>query len=168
MDTWTTYEDITPAFIALGNMSDLSAIYEWIQQLERFVVLLYDRSSAEEGVNRARKPLFSKKDRAIVDLPLTLPGLIEHTKRAAYQAGHCWGQMMTPAPKLPSPNDWGWKKKASGGWDVIWTNLPEASEACRKLLCCGCKIDCKRGRCKCHKVSLECTALCQCGGHCSE
>ena len=100
-------------------MPDLSAIYEWIQQLERFVVLLYDRTSTEEGVNRARKQLFSKKGRAIVGLPSTLAALFEHTKRAAYQAGHYWGQMMTIAPKLPSPNDWGWKKKASGGWDVI-------------------------------------------------
>ena len=108
-------------------MPDLSAIYEWIQQLERFVVLLYDCTSTEEGVNRERKQLFSKKSRAIVGLPSTLAGLIEHIKRAAYQAGHCWGQMTTPAPKLPSPNDWGWKKKAYGGWDAIWTTVPEAS-----------------------------------------
>ena len=79
------------------------------------MVLLYDRTSIEEGVNRARKQLFSKKGRAIVGLPPTLAALIEHTKRAAYQVGHCWGQMITPASKLPSPNDWGRKKKASGG-----------------------------------------------------
>ena len=77
--TWTTYEDITPAFIALGNMPDLRAIYEWIPQLEQFVVLLYDRTSTEESVNRARKQLFSKKGRAIVGLPPTLAALIEHT-----------------------------------------------------------------------------------------
>ena len=52
-DTLITYKDITPAFTALGNIPDLSAIYEWIQQLERLVVLLYDRTSTEEGVNRA-------------------------------------------------------------------------------------------------------------------
>ena len=104
-----------------------------MQQLERFVVLLYDRTSTEEGSNLARKQLFSKKGRAIVGLPPTLAALIEHTKRAADQAGHCWGQTMTPAPKLPTPNDWGWKKKASGGWDVMWTTLPEASKACRNF-----------------------------------
>jgi len=67
-----------------------------MQPLERFVVLLYDRTSTEEGVNQARKQLFSKKDRAIDDLPSTQAALIQHTKRAAYQAGHCWAQMMTP------------------------------------------------------------------------
>ena len=101
-DTCTTYEDITPAFIALGNMPDLRGIYEWIQ-LERFVVLLYDRTSTKECVNRTRKQLFSKKGRAIVGLPLTLAALIGPTKKAANQADYCWGQMMTPASKLPSP-----------------------------------------------------------------
>ena len=75
------------------------------------MVLLYDCTSAREGVNRARKRLLSKKGRAIVGLPPTLAVLIEHTKRAAYQAGDCWGQMMTPASKLPSPSDWGWKRR---------------------------------------------------------
>ena len=133
------------------------------------MVLLHDRATTEEGVNRPKKTAVQQERQSDCCSASysTLAALIEH-KRAAYQAGHCWGQMMTPAPKLPSRNDWGWKKKASGKWDVIWTTLPEASEACWELLRSGCKIDCKRGRCKCHKVSLECTALCQCGGHCSE
>ena len=34
----------------------------------------------EEGVNRARKQLFSKKGRAIVGLPPTLAALIDHNR----------------------------------------------------------------------------------------
>ncbi|KAG0711116.1 hypothetical protein GWK47_021328 [Chionoecetes opilio] len=64
-DTWTTYGDVTPAFCALGAMPDPRAIDAWMQPLERFVVLLYDRTSTEEGVNQARKQLFSRKGRAI-------------------------------------------------------------------------------------------------------
>ncbi|CAM1313671.1 Uncharacterised protein r2_g2416 [Pycnogonum litorale] len=75
--------------------------------------------------------------------------------------------MMTPAPELPSPSEWGWNKKPGGGWSITWTTLPEASEACREPLRCGCKNSC-RGRCKCQKAALQCTALCQCGGQCSE
>ena len=45
------------------------------------MVLLYDRTSIEEGVNRARKELFSKKGRVVFGLPTTLAVLIEHTKR---------------------------------------------------------------------------------------
>lgn len=166
-DTWTIYGDITPAFCALGSMPDPLTIDKWMQHLERFVILMYDRTSTEESVNQARKQLFSKKGRAIDGLPPTRDALIQHTKRAAYQAGHCWAQMMTPAPELPSPREWGWNKNPSGGWSIIWTTQPEAAEACRELLRCGCKAGC-RGRCKCQKAALQCTALCQCGGECRE
>ncbi len=44
---------------------------------------------------------------------------------------------MVAAPKLPSPGDCGWKRKETGGWEVIWTTLPEAAKACRELLHCG-------------------------------
>jgi hypothetical protein len=99
-------------------MPDPHVIDEWMQILERFVVLLYDRTSIEEGVKRARKQLFSKKNTAIDGLPPTQAALIQHTKRAIYQAGHCWAQMMTPAPELPSPSEWGWNKKPAGGWSI--------------------------------------------------
>ena len=118
-------------------------------------------------MNQARKQLFSKKGRAIDGVPPTQAALIQHTKRAAFQAGHCWAQMMTPAPELPSPSEWGWNKKPSGGWSVTWSSLPEASEACRELLRCDCKHGCK-GRCKFQKASLPCTALSEWGGQCSE
>ncbi|KAJ8050253.1 hypothetical protein HOLleu_03387 [Holothuria leucospilota] len=88
--TWTTNGDVTPAFCALGSMPDPCTIDEWMQPLERFTVPLYDRMSTEEGVNQARKQFFSKKGRAIDGLPPKQAALIQHTKRAAYQADHCW------------------------------------------------------------------------------
>ena len=71
--------------------------------------------------------------------------------------------MTTAVQNLPSPNDWGWNKKVEGGWEARWTTLPEASEACRELIHCKCKKGC-RGRCKCQKAAVQCTALCNCGG----
>ena len=73
--------------------------------LERFVVLLYDRTSGLETVNEACKQLFAQKGQSVDSLPLTKAALIEHTKRAIYQAGHCWGQMTVNAPVLPSPGN---------------------------------------------------------------
>ena len=128
--------------------------------------MLYDRTSSYESINNARMDLFAKKGRDISCLPPTQAALMQHTKRAAYQAGHCWAQMMVAVPNLPSPGDWGWQKRETGGWEVYWTSLPEASEACRELLHCGCKKGCRK-RCKCKKAALQCTALCQCGGLCS-
>ena len=55
----------------------------------------------------------------------------------------------------------------SGGWEVHWTTLPEASLACRGLLRCGYKKGCS-GKCKCFKAALPCTARCYCGWLCNE
>ncbi len=104
-----------------------------LEPLERFVVLLYDRTNGLGSVNQARKYLFTQKSRTINNIPPTKASLMQHTKRAAYQAGHCWGQMMIAAPELPSPSDWGWKKNDNNGWEVFWTTLPEATHACRKF-----------------------------------
>ena len=83
--------------------------------LERFVILLYDRSSNLECVNRARKQLFTQKGRSVKDIPPTKAALIRHTKPAMYQAGFCWGQVMIAAPELPSLSDWGWTRKEPSG-----------------------------------------------------
>ena len=69
------------------------------------------------------------------------------------------------SPELPSPKEWGWEKNTSGSWEVTWTELPEASQACYELVKCSGKKGC-RSRCKCVKAALQCTALGQCGGQC--
>ena len=153
---WNAYEEITPAFCALAATP--VTIENWLSPLERFVVLLYDRTSSQEFLNGARKQLFTQKGRAIDGLPPTQAVFLQHTKRAAYQAGRCWVQTMIATPELPSPSEWGWK--------IYWTTLPEATQACRELLRCGCKKGCM-GLCKCLKAGLQCTALCYCGGLCA-
>ena len=162
-NTWKLYDSVTPAFCALAGTPSVQCIEQWLPLLERFVVLLCDRTSSLECVNEARKELFTKKGRTIDRLPPTQAAL-----RAAYQAGHCWAQLMIAAPEVPSPGDWGWKKKDQDqGWEAFWTTLPEATQACRELIRCGCKKEC-RGRCKCQKAALQCTALCNCGGYCND
>jgi hypothetical protein len=63
------------------------AINERLAPMERYVILLYDRTSTQEHVNEARKQLFTQKGRAIDGLPPTQAALVQHIKRAAYQAG---------------------------------------------------------------------------------
>ena len=154
------------AFGALSATPNSTTIDECIAPLQRFVVLLYDRTSSQEHVNDARKQLFTQNCRTIDALPPTRAALIQHAKRAAYQAGYCWGQMMIPAPELPSPSEWWWVQRDGGCWDIYWTTLPEATVDCRQLLRCSCKKGC-RGQCKCLKAALPCTALCYCGGLCA-
>ena len=71
---------------------------------------------------------------------------------------------------LPDPNEWGWKyDEGNRVFTISWMTIPQASAICQELVRCGCNKEkgCK-GRCKCRKVSLPCTALCKCGGDCVE
>ena len=164
-ETWKVYDEVTATFCALSATPNPSIVDDSLNTLERFVVLLYDRTSSHEHVNDARKQLFTQKQRAMDALPPTREALRQHIRRTAYQAGYCWGQMMVPAADLPSPSEWGWVKTDTG-WDICWTILPEATNASRQLLRCGCKKGC-RGQCKCRKAILQCTALCHCSGLCA-
>ena len=104
-ETWSACDevtDVTAAFCALATSPNLSIVDDYMDALERFFVLLYDRTSSHEHVNKARKHLFTKNGRS------TREALRKHIKRAAYQAGICWGQMMVCTPELPSPSEWGW------------------------------------------------------------
>ena len=131
-------DEVTKAFCALAVTPTISSVDDYMDALERFVVLLYDRTSCQEHVNMARKHLFTQSGRSIEAIPPTREALIQHIKRAAYQAGFCWGQMMICLPELPSPAEWGWVQ-GENGWGIYWTTLPEATEACQQLITCGCK-----------------------------
>ena len=128
------------------------------------MVFKYDRTSELQDVQAARRNLFAKTFRDIENIPPTAAALLEHTKRAAFQAGHIWDQCLIAGLSVPSPGDWGWKK-VDGQWEVVWTTLPEAAKACKELMSCKCKRTCKRN-CKCHKPHLHCTKLCACDGKC--
>ena len=163
LDTWKSFPEVTPVFIALSR-AQTEIAEEWMSTLERFVVLLYDRTSSSSSVNEARKQLFTRKARNFDALPPTRDSLLEHVKRTAYQAGHIWGQALVPNPPIPSPQDWGWILE-SGEWRPFWTTLSEITKSCEELVKCGCKKGC-RGGCGCQKVSLRCTAMCKCAEEC--
>ena len=119
--------------------------------LERFVVLLYDRTSNLLTVNDAREELFPKRT-SLESIPPSRAALVQHAKRATFQGGHIWGQTLLPQPTLPSPSDWGWSKNKDK-WTPLWTTLPQAKDTCYELIRCGCKSACRR-RCKCKKGKL--------------
>ena len=75
-DIWNRYEDVTPVCCALGTSPSTQTIDDWLGQLERFVVLVYDRTSSQKSVNEAIKQLFIQKGRAIESMPPTQGALI--------------------------------------------------------------------------------------------
>ena len=157
LGTWNSFAQITPIFIALS--SSPTAIHDdWMQALERYVVLLYNRTSSCLTVDEAWKQLFTRKSRRLDSIPPTRDALLQHVKRTAYQAGHIWGQALIASPLVPSPRHWGWITDSG-------TTLTEITKSYQELVKCGCKKGC-RGGCGCRRVSLRCTALCTCQEEC--
>ena len=86
--------------------------------LEKFVVLMYDKASTADGVDEATLDLFARKHKPYKAIHPTRAALIQHTKRAAYQAGCVWAQAILHQPEAENPADWGWEK-ACKEWKVI-------------------------------------------------
>ena len=119
-----------------------------MENVEKFVVLMYDKSSSNSSVDVACKELFTKKRRFFDRLPPTRATLYQHVLRSAYQAGYFWGQCLVLEPILRDPPLWGWTKTCDNTeWEPLWTTNPEASIACRELLSCVCK-SCDTNHCK--------------------
>jgi hypothetical protein len=164
-DTWNSFPDVTPTFVQLSSQP--LDVEPFLSQLQRFVVLMYDRSSSKMTVNSLRKHLFTKRGRTMEGLPPTEAALFQHTKRAAFQSGYCWHRSLQPQQNLPSPSEWGWvKNDTDGDWKPLWTTIPVVADCCPELLKCGCKKGCTK-RCKCSKAKAKCTALCNCDGQCN-
>ena len=164
-ETWNNFSDVTETFAALS--CEPENVHEYLPAVERFVVLMYDRSSSCQLVNDARQQLFGRKGGRFDSLPPTQAALLQHIKRAAYQSGYCWHQSLQAAQVLPSCADWGWMRLSeSSKWQPLWTVLPPAGEAAPQLLSCKCVKGCVQN-CKCLKAKLACTALCRCNSSCS-
>ena len=129
-----------------------------LQKLEKFVVHMYDRSSAATGVDEARLDLFARKQRSYDAIPPTSAALKEHAKRAAYQAGIIWAQASIPNPDISSPAEWGWSQDGES-WQICWTTLPPIAASCQELTKCACKKGCNR-RCSVHMLLLRTLLYC--------
>jgi hypothetical protein len=165
---WNLFPDLTADLEVVGNRPSPDDILEIMPILERFVVLIYDKTNESPTVNEARKDLFTRKNRTMDCIPPSAAALIQHVRRVAYQAGHVWAQSIDKLPELPSPANWGWRRDEQiPTWIPVWSSLPTAADSCKELIKCGCSPDkgC-RGRCKCVRAEMPCTPLCKCGGQC--
>ena len=106
---WTIWKSLPELTGILLKLADLPArvTEEAMKAIERFVILLYDKTSTCTDVNKARKKLFAKNS-SVQRISPTYAALEQHVKRAAFQGGHVWGQVLVPQPALLSPSDWGW------------------------------------------------------------
>lgn len=135
--TWNVYNQASATFEKRSHCPSKVEDSD-LQVLERFVVLMYDRSCSVSSVNEARLDLFARKQRPYDLIPPTQSALKEHVKRVAYQAGHIWGQCVVRQPEPECPSRWGWAKE-NDIWKIVWTLLEPISKSCLELTKCGCK-----------------------------
>jgi len=107
--TWNAFDDVTLTFCTLGDAPrDIDD--EAMAILERITVL-YDRTSDMDNIDEVRQHLFTERGLSMESLPPTKAALVQHAKRAVYEAGHIWGQAFKATPALPAPGDWGWTER---------------------------------------------------------
>ena len=159
---WQTWNICPEASTVFSKMSNYPLTVEDcdLEILEKYVILMYDKSSTAATVDEARLDMFARKQRPYEAIPPTKAALLQHTKRAAYQAGCVWAQATKCQPEAESPSNWGWQKFGEE-WQVFWTANSSIAKSCQQLTKCGCKTDC-HGRCKCYRLGLRCTGLCLC------
>ena len=59
-EIWNVFSDVTDTFAALMEEPEQSDVNAALTTLERFVVLLYDKTSSKSHVNEARVDLFAR------------------------------------------------------------------------------------------------------------
>ena len=158
---WELNDELTLSFYALHKAPEVIT-EEALLSLERFTILLYDKTSESSNINETRQLLFTRKGRQMMSLPPTQAALKQHTKRAVLQGGYYWGLAAIKNRTLPSPADWGWEYQEK--WQPVWTELPHASSLYQELLKCRCRSRCFD--CVCAKSQLKCTVYCSCKGDC--
>ena len=125
--------------------------------------MLYDRTTTHTSVNQARKELFAQKGRAIDLIPPTQAALIQHVKRATYQAGYCWSQYCIAAPEMPSPSVWGGRRRTLESGMFFGQIYPKQLRLVENSFDVGAKKD-VAGNVNVSK--LHSGVLCFCAGNC--
>ena len=88
-EAWNCYTEVTRAFtyIALNPYTKLDTDSQYFHHLDRFTVVLYNKTSNLECVNEARMELFCQRNRPMESIPPTKDALLQHLKHVTYQAG---------------------------------------------------------------------------------
>ena len=111
---WIAYPAVTNVFISLlSQPAEITP--EILQEIERFVIIMYSKTCTQTKVNDARKELFAQHGRTIDSIPPTHAALLQHLKRAVFTSSFVWAQALESCPTLPDPANWGWHS-ASSGW----------------------------------------------------
>ena len=118
-----------------------------LQSLKKFVVVMYNRSSADKSVNDARLNLFACKQRLYDAIPPVCP-------QATFKA--CCLPKRNCLRSSHSLSTW-WSRQGDT-WKIHKTDIPSVAASCQELTKCGYRKDCC-GRCKCLRSVQRCVAV---------
>ena len=105
---WQAYPDLTETLLTLSDdptLLTLDSIH--IARLERWTVVMYSKISGCSRVNDVRHQLFTHGTRTLDHIPHTQEALLQHPKRALYQAGYIWRQARQRHQDVPYASAWG-------------------------------------------------------------
>lgn len=159
MTTWSKNQWFSDTLVQLATnpFKPLNTDSKEFQEIEKFVSTLYCASGT--SVNQVRKTMFCHTTQDLRRLPPTRDALLQHCKRVIHQGG-IWTQAHDAQTVVPSPDQFGWRKEASGQWSPLWITIDTIPSATKELVKCSCKKVCTS--CKCMKLTLACTLLCKC------
>ena len=166
-DIFNSYPAAVTAFgsFFINPFQNLTEEMEEFKTIQRFIILMYSKTSDHFRVNDARLELFFQKTRNLDSIPPTENALLEHCKRAIYQCG-IWSKCVEPQQNLPDPIHFGWKRTTDEPtipYRPNWITNGEAHKTVRELaIKCQCQGAAGCTRCKCYQADMRCTMLCTC------
>ena len=129
---WEAFPKITDVLARL-SLDSADIADDDLTLIERFAVLLYDRTGSTASVNGARGWIFTKKGRSIENWPLTLNELLQHIYCSILQSSS-WRQARNLLQLLSDRSKFRWDGASS-----IWITITEAAKSCQELVKYGCK-----------------------------
>jgi len=125
--------------------------------IEKFICELYGKGRMDT-VNEVRYCIFQSKFKIDSTLPPNKDALVNHAKRANYQAA-IHRRALKANIEAPSPIGHGWNKDIA----PLWNSIQYAPDSVMKHISCGCKKSkCTQRNCSCSEHNLKCTELCKC------
>ena len=105
-EAWKAFPEVTNAFLFIREnpFEQIDIDSPHFETLERFTVIIYDKTSGCQDVNESRRELFCKKSRNLENLPPTQDVLAQHVKRVIFQSS-VWSLSSDLQCAIPLPND---------------------------------------------------------------
>ena len=129
------------------------------EKMQESVCELYGDGGSD--VNETRYILFCRTSTTEENLPPIKSALLQHAKRACYQAA-IHKRSMCAQIEAPSIVDHGWNLNKNLELKIKWYGETTTPTDLYKIVTCKCSTGCDSNRCSCKKHELMCTELCQC------